>query len=333
LEAEGPSPPILNETYAEQANMPGLMDEATTPESEAMDAKLPVLKRDKEADIQEEVMRMEIPDSEDVSEFSSPVKVYTEGEEKRNTGLQGDCGLQTVEDGQKDGIESEGGAIGEKNVTRLEIPDSEEASKFSSPVKVDMGVQATHDGALQEIGGLETIGDRKEQGDEQEDATMMDVSVPVHGEGVGGCKGSRAVERFEVDRLIVSAAEKLESADTEKEMEYALDRDAGVSPARDDGHIAGALSKEIQGAPSADKTLNTAVSKIYDQEASPAGAIDGAFVYQAILDKGEGVEVTGLPARTDGSAEQGGNSSVYDVEGIVIAAQKLLSKILFNMVT
>jgi hypothetical protein len=326
-ENEAAASPIINDTPTEQGHIPGARDEAiTTPESEDTDAKLPVLQRYKKTNGKGEKMTLEIPDSEEVSELSSPVKVSRQEGERLDAILQGIGGLQPVEEGQEVEIEEDITANGERKAKKLEIPDSEVASELSSPVKVDMGSEPTHDGAVRTVVGSETIGKIQGKEDELEDTTIVDVSTPVQGNGIVRVEGSRAAEGVELDRWKASENGKPDPADFIKGIECTLNMGGGLPPIfKDDRHVQGALSKEMEDAPLANTTLNTGNGKIDEEETSSTAPSHEVSVIKGAPDKGEDVVVTEL-AQTDFHTEGSVNSSAVNTEEMAIAAQKLLGK-------
>jgi hypothetical protein len=176
MEGEGCLPSIPNGSHSELPEAgDGRRDTIITPEA-VMDIDLPRLLRIEGMDnTPRKKIRTEIPDSEEASEISSPVKVDRAEEEKRDEAAELDSEVQTAQEVSEQDLGQENTPRAREKVVRTEIPDSEEASEFSSPVNLGVGAQAAGDGVVQSAGGMKTTGEGQEQDIEEGDITIMDV--------------------------------------------------------------------------------------------------------------------------------------------------------------
>jgi hypothetical protein len=298
------------------------MDRVTTPEAEMNIVLLPPLRTQTTDNTPRKKIRMEIPDSEGASEVSSPVKVAKD-HEKRDEAAEHDGRVQTVQEATEQEVGQEDTPMGQQKVTRTEIPDREEASEFSSPVKVGIGDGASHDGAVQVDGGLEIPGEVQQQHVEEEDTTMMDVSGPVQEEGMA--EVSRAAEGAGVDVAKKSVIGTTESAEATKEMVYTTERDDGLPSTLDkDGDVGqGILQGGVQDAQSASSPdLDT--TKNLDQ-GTPSTAVGGGLVSPRTTPvKGvAGAMETPVNPNAQGSLVSPGTVA----KEIAIAARKILGEL------
>jgi hypothetical protein len=162
------------------------MDQATTPEAETH-IDLPYLSRTESmVDTNGKRIGMEIPDSEEASEMSSPVKLVMGDAEDCDEGAEQDGELQTAQEVSKQDFEQRKMPKSQEEVARAEIPESKEATKFSSPVLVDVRGGISHVGSVPVDGELKIGGDEGEEHVETRDTTMMDVFVPALEETTAG---------------------------------------------------------------------------------------------------------------------------------------------------
>jgi len=326
------SKPVHDENAAEKPDVGDATAEAsTTPESEEMDVELPILQHGPKSNGEDSVIRIEIPDSEGVSEFSSPVKIDKEPEERRAGVTQQDGGLQTVTEVSEQEVEQEDIIDRGKTVMRAEIPDSEEASEFSGPVKIDGGAGGSLGGLVQAVSGLDAIGEVQEQEAEQEDTTMTDVSTSVHSDEMVGADKSRAEEGIDVGTA--SEAGKPEPTDAGRVMEHTMDEDEVLPSTANDGGdvIQETLSREMEDQRSADTTLKAVDGPDLEEETSPKGPTDGFAVYELFTNKGEHDRSIGAPDQTEANKEALIASNTLNAGQIAMATQKLFGKRSFPM--
>jgi hypothetical protein len=323
-DADDQSRPISPQSPAEQPEVADTtMDQVTTPEAE-MDIDLPHLSRmEAMVDTKGKKIRMEIPDSEEASEVSSPVKVGKEEEEKRDETADPDGGAQTVQVASEQGVGQDDTPKGQGKAIRAEIPDSEEASEFSSPVKLGMGGGAYHDGAVQVDGGLESVGELQEQHVEEGDTTMMDVCGPAQEEGMA--EGSRAADGAGVDVAMMPVIGTTKSVEATKEMENTVGEYHGLpSTVNMDSDVGQATLQEgTQDALSTDTSLQLDKTNNPEQGMQSTAVNCGGAGPQTTPVKGDAgaMELSTKP-NAQGPLESPGTVA----KDIAIAARKLLGE-------
>jgi hypothetical protein len=322
-DADDQSPPIPHRSPIEKPEgADAAMDQVTTPEEEMNVDLLPLLRTEATDNALRKKIRMEIPDSEEASMVSSPVKVPEEEDQKRDEAAEHGRRVQTIHEATEQDAGQEDTQMGQQNGMRTETPDREVAPEFSSPVKVGIEDGASHDGAVQVDGGLETPGEVQEQHIEEGDTTMMDVSGPVQEEGI--TEASRAAEGTEVDVAKMSVIGTTESAEATKNMVYATERDDGLpSTVNKDGDVGqGILQGGAQDAQSV-SPLGLDTTKNLDR-GTPSAAVNGGVIgSQTTPVKG----VAGaMEAPVDPNAQGSRDSPGTVANEIAIAARKILGE-------
>jgi hypothetical protein len=299
-----------------------IMDQVTTPEAEMNVDLLPLLRTEATDNALRKKIRMEIPDSEEASMVSSPVKVAEEEDEKRDEAAEHGGRVQTVHDVTEQEAGQEDTPMGQQKLMRTETPDREEAPEFLSPVKVDIGAGASHDGAVQVDGGLETPGEVQEHRVEEGDTTMMDVSGPVQEEGI--TEASRAAEEAGVDVAKMSVIGTTESAEATKDMVYATKRDDGLpSTVNKDGDVGQRiLQGEAQDAQSV-SSLGLDTTKNLDRGTPSAAVNSGVIGPQTTPVKGVAGAME-APVNPNGQGSLDSPGTVANE--IAIAARKILGE-------
>jgi hypothetical protein len=322
-DADDQSRPIPHQSPIEKPEgADAIMDQVTTPEAEMNVDLLPPLRTEATDNALRKKIRMEIPDSEEASMVSSPVKVAEEEDEKHDEAAEHAGRVQTVHEVTEQEADQEDTPMGQRKGIRTETPDREEAPEFSSPVKAGIGDGASHDGAVQVDGGLETPGEVQEHHVEEDDTTMMDVSDPVQEEGIA--EVSRAAEGAGEDVAKMPVIGTTESAEATKEMVYTTQRDDGLpSTVNKDGDVGqGILHGGIQDAqsvssPDLDKPENL------DRGALSAAGNGGVVGPQTTPVKGFARAMeTPVNPNAQGSLVSPGTVT----EEIAIAARKLLGE-------
>jgi hypothetical protein len=298
------------------------MAAVTTPEAE-MDIDLPRLLRPEEGfNATRKELMMEIPDSEEASEFSSPVKISRD-EEKRDeaSGLQD--GLQGDRQASDRDLEQGYTPKAEEKTVVLEIPDSEEASEVSSPVKVGAGLETSNDEPLLAAAELKTIEESLEDDTEDGDTTMLNSPAPVRGDGVVERESSRATKAAEAEEAETSV--KATVVDDRKSAEHTLEHSGGLLSSRyKDGELAqGIAAAKAQEVSTRDASPSLDDSKSMEQEASSTGA-DFGVTDILVTPVKAAAGATESPATSSGLVPV--SSPAPDRQEIAIAAQKLLGK-------
>lgn len=301
----------------------------TTPEAE-MDIDLPQLARREELDDSpRKETRMEIPDSEEASELSSPVKINSRGEENRVEAADMDGGLQTELEASEQSLEQEDPQKSKWKVSRIEILDSEEASEFSSPVKLVTRVVKAVGGAMKRAGGLDTTREGQEQEVGEGDTTMMDVSSSLQEDGIVEGGVSRAEDTAALEGVKTSDTKPLESVaesvEATKEIGCKISKDECLSSSgsKDDNTGQRASPEGTQNSPSADISSSQDKTKNREKGFPSVGEGEEATGPQITPVKGQ-AGVLETPART--AAEVPLISPATEAKVIAIAARKLLSK-------
>jgi hypothetical protein len=315
------SHPIPRDTRAEKplAEDATMDDTIITLEAE-MDTDLPDFRGTEELDsAPRKKIRMEIPDSEEASEVSSPVKNEGDEEQKRDKALDLEY-LQTDQVAPEQNFESETTRSAERKIARTEIPDSEEESKFSSPIKVGLGPGASRDEVAQTAGGLEASGEGKAEELEAGETKMMDLSYPELAEGILDASRSGVEEDNVWDGTNMSGNGTMESVDNMKGVEFIMEN--GKSPTsmtKNAGIGQQTSSVDNEAAPSADISPNPAEFEELNSETSHAEANRGVILHETSRNKGN----TG-PMET--SAQMPLSSPATHAKGIAAAAQGLLGE-------
>jgi hypothetical protein len=317
-EAEDQTLPIPQEARAEQPELAtGSIDPITTPEAE-MDVDLPQLtKTDASDNGSRKEIRMEIPDSEDVSEASSPVKDSKVQEEKHDQSVELDGGLLTGQEMSDKGEPLEDTPKGKARETKTEIPNSEEVSELSSPVKVGAGMGAAGGGQTQVDEASEDAEERQDQDSGDVDTTMLDVAPAQQDDRIAGEDQSSAERGDDANKTEILGSEDGDSVDAIEVMDYTLEKNGSPLNVDDDGNVEqGTLSdtKNADTSPTTDEFKDPA------PETSSAGASGETFVRQTCPDKGD--ELIATPAQTDTQRVFG--SPAMDPQEIAITARKLL---------
>jgi len=322
-DADDQSPPIPHRSPIEKPEgADAAMDQVTAPEEEMNIDLLPPLRTEATDNALRKKIRMEIPDSEEASMVSSPVKVAGEEDEKRDEAAEHGGRVQTVHEVTEQEAGQEDTPMGQQKLLRTETPDREEATEFSSPVKVGIGDGASLDEAVQVDGGLETPGEVQEQHIEEGDTTMMDVSGPVQEEGI--TEASRAAEEAGVDVAKMSVIGTTESAEATKDMVYATERDDGLpSTVNKDGDVGqGILQGRAQDAQSV-SSLGLDTTKNLDRGTPPATMNGGVIGSQTTPVKGvAGAMEAPVNPNGQGSLDSPGTVA----HEIAIAARKILGE-------
>jgi hypothetical protein len=296
------------------------MAAVTTPEAE-MDIDLPQLLRPEEGcNATRKELMMEIPDSEEASEFSSPVKISRD-EEKRDeaSGLQD--GLQRDQQASDRDLEQGDTPKAQEKMVVMEISDSEEASDVSSPVKIGTGLETSKDETMRAAAGLETIGESPEEATENGDTTMLDGPAP--GDGMVEGESSRATEAAEAEEAGTSV--KATVVDDRKSAEHTLEHSGGLLSSGDkDGELAqDVAAAKAQEVSTRDASPSLDDSKSMEQEASSTGANIGV-VEIVVTPVKAAAGATESPAISSGLVPV--SSPALDRQEIAVAAQKLLGK-------
>lgn len=314
--------PISQDTCAEQP----LGEDATTdnpiitPEAE-MDIDLPHFRRTKELDsAPRKKIRIEIPDSEEASEVSSPVKNDGDEEQRRDETVLLE-NLQMDQAAPDQNFEPEDTPKAERKMARAEISDSEEAFEFSCPIKVGVGFGASRDEVAQTTGGPEASGEGKVQ--EMKNGgttTMIHFSAPELTEGRLDGSRSDIEEDHEPDRTGTSGNDTMELVDTMKEMEYTTqkgERPTSITENEVTGQQTSSLDNED--APSANTSPTPAQTKELNLDTSHADVNRGAILHETPQDK-----------RNAGSMETFAqmplSSPATHAKGIAAAAQGVLGE-------
>ncbi|KAE9378775.1 Swi5-domain-containing protein [Stipitochalara longipes BDJ] len=318
-DAEQQTRSITHGKHAEQPEAAGAsMDVVTTPEVE-MDIDLPrLLRPGGDGNATKKMVRMEIPDSEDASEISSPIKIARE--EKCDEAAELQDGLQEHRQAPKQYLEQRDTPKAQDATIIMEVSDSEEVSEFSSPFKVGAGAATSHDGPLQAASGLESIGESPKEDFEEGDTTMMDVSVSMRGDGLAKGEASRAVDEAGETKMSVTRT----VADDTKEMEHTIQTDKVLlsNGDRDGELVQRTLAAETQDAPTADTSPILDETKILEQEALSIGTNVGAASHLVTPVKGDSGALKS-PATIGGQVPL--SSPALDPQAIAIAARKLLA--------
>jgi hypothetical protein len=297
------------------------MAAVTTPEAE-IDLDLPpILRPERGCNARRKELMMEIPDSEEASEFSSPVKIAME--EKRDEASERQDGLQGDQQASDRDLEQGDTPKAQENMVVLEIPDSEVASEVSSPVKIDAGTETSNEEPLVAAAELKPIGESLEDDTEDVDTTMLDVPAPVRGDGVVEGESSRATKAAEADEA--GSIVKAMVMDDRKGAEHTLEHSGGlVSSGDKDGELAqGIAAPKAQEVSTRDASPSFDDSKSMEQEASPTGADFGVTDILVTPIKAA-AGATESPATSSGLVSV--SSPALDRQEIAIAAQKLLGK-------
>jgi len=323
IDANDQTPSIANEKPGEQPEAAtAKMDAVTTPEGE-MDIDLPRLPNtEQEGNTPGSLMRMEVPDSEEASDFSSPVKIARE--EKRNEAADLNGGAQMDRQASGHEVDQEDIPKAQDHMMRTEIPDSEEASKFSSPIKVAVVAATSRDETLQAAGGLETIGESLEEATEDGDATMIEVSAPGRDDEMAQGDVSRATDATEGREGEGSITRT--AVDNTTEMEYTMEQNGGLllsgQKAAELGQ--GILAEKPQDASTAATSPSLDDTKDLKQDTSSAEVNDRAESLLATPVKGGEGTMEFSPVNTDGPLPI--SSPALDPREIAIAARKLLGE-------
>ena len=264
-------------------------------------------------------IRLEIPDSEEASEVSSPVKDDGDEEQRRDEAVELESLLMDQEAPEQN-FKQEGIPKAERKMAKAEISDNKEAFEFSSPIKVGVGLGAYRDEVAPTTGGPEASGEGTEQEIENGGTTMMDFSAPEISEG--RLDGSRPDigEENELDRTRTSGNDTMELVDTMKEMEYTTEK--GESPTsitenERTGHQTASLDNED--APSADTSPTPAQTKETNSDASHADVNRGAILHETPQDKVNAGSMETF-------AQMPLSSPATHAEGIAAAPQRLLGE-------
>jgi hypothetical protein len=312
--------PIPQGTHAEQPLEDATMDNTiTTPEAE-MDIDLPHFRRTEDLDsAPRKKIRIEIPDSEEASEVSSPVKNDRDEEPRRDETVLLE-NVQMDQSAPDQNFEPEDTPRVERKMVRAEISDSEGAFEFSSPIKVGVGFGASRDEVAQIIGGPEASGEGKVQEIENGGTTMMDFSAPEISEG--RLDGSRPDigEESEPDRTGTSGNDTMELVDTMKEMEYATEKvesPTSITENEGTGHQTASLDNEDT--PSADTSPTPTQTKELNSDTSHTDVNRGAILHETPQDKGNAGSMEAF-------ARMPLSSPATHAKGIAVAAQGVLGE-------
>jgi hypothetical protein len=320
-DADDQSRPIPHQSPIEKPEgADAIMDQVTGQEAEMNVDLLPPLRTEATDNALRNKIRMEIPDSEEASMVSSPVKVAEEEDEKRDEAAEHGGRVHTVHEVTEQELGKEDTPMGQQKVARAEIPDREEAPEFSSPVKAGIGDGTSHDGAVQSDGGMETPGEVQEQHVEEGDTTMMNVSDPVQEEGIA--EVSRAAEGAGVDVAKMSVIGTTESAEATNDMVYTTQRDDGLpSTVNKDGDVGqGILQGGAQDAQSV-SSLGLDTTKNLDR-GTPSAAVNGGVVGP------QTTPVKGVAGAMEAPVNPNAQGSLVGTvtKEIAIAARKLLGE-------
>ena len=324
-EGEGSLPSVPHGPHSELLEAgDASRDTITTPEA-VMDIALPRLLRIEEVDnAPRKRIRMEIPDSEEASEMSSPVKVDRAEEEKHAEAAELDGELLTVGEVPEQEVGQEDTPRAKGKVTRTEIPDSKEASEFSSPVKVGVGAEVADDGVVHLAGGLQTIGEGQEQDTEEGDTTMIDVPAPVQGDGLDGEKESRVEAGSQMDATKKSGDQPAKGVDAPNGMEYGMKEDKCLpSTVNSDHNGREPPPARTKDEPVASTSPRTDETKNHGPQTLTARANEGAIIHQTPPNK-EDAKSMAPPAQAFSQLPL--SSPATHTKNIAIAARRLLGE-------
>jgi hypothetical protein len=312
---------IPQDTRAEQPLAEvAIMDHTIfTPEAE-MDIDLPHLQGTEQLEsASRKKIRTEIPDSEEASEASSPVKNDRDEERRRDEAVELD-NLQMDQEVPEQIFDQEDTPKAERKMARAKISDSEEAFEFSSPSKVGVGLGESRDEDAQTTGGPEASGERKLQEIENGGTTVMSFSAPELTEGIPDGSRSDTEQDHELDRTWKSGNDKMELVETMKKMEYTTEKgESSKSISEHDGTGQQTLSLDNEDAPSADTSPTPAQAKELNSDTSHAEANGGVILHEAPQNKG-----SAGPMATFAQVPLG--SPATHAEVIAAAPQRLLGE-------
>lgn len=268
-----PQDPRAEQPLAEVAIMDNTI---VTPEAE-MDIDLPHFQGTEELEsTPRKKIRTEVPDSEEASEVSSPVKNDRDEEQGRDEAVELEK-LQMDQEAPEQDFDQEDTSKAERKMARAENSDSEEAFEFSGPIKVGMGT----------TGGPEASGERELQVIENGGITVMDFSAPGPTEGILDGSRSEIEQDHELDRTGKSGNDTMELMDTMKEMEYTAEKgESSKSVTEHEGTEQQNLSMDNDDGPSADTSPTTAQTKELNSDTSHAEANGGASLHEAPQNRG-----------------------------------------------
>ncbi len=312
---------LAQDTCAEQP----LGEDATmgnpiiTPEAE-MDIDLPHFQRTEGLDSPpRKKIRIEIPDSEEASEVSSPVK-NDPGEEQRRDETVLSEDLQMKQAAPDQNFEPEHAPKAERKLARAEISDGEEAFEFSSPIKVGVGFGASRDDVAQITGGPGASDEGKIQEIGNGGITMMDFSAPELSEGRLDRLRPNIEEDNKPDSTGTSGNDTVELVHNMKELDYIKEK--GERPTSiTENEVTGQQASSLDNgdAPSANTSPTPAQSKEIKSDTLHADVNRGAILHETPQDK-----------RNAGSMETFAqmplSSPTTHAKGIVAAAQRVLGK-------
>jgi hypothetical protein len=261
-------------------------DTVITPEVE-MNIDLPHLQRMEALDnAPSKKIRAEIPDSEEASEVSSPVKDDGDEEQRRDEAVELES-LQMDQEAPEQNFKQEDIPKAERKMAKAEISDNKDAFEFSSPIKVGVGLGSSGDEVAQTTGGPEASGERKLQEIENGGTSVMDFSAPELTEGILDGSRSDIEPDHELDRTGTSGNDTMELVDTMKEMQYTTEKgESSKSISEHEGTGQQTLSLDNEDAPSADTSPTPAQAKELNSDTSHAEANGGVILHEAPQKKG-----------------------------------------------
>jgi hypothetical protein len=261
-------------------------DTVITPEVE-MNIDLPHLQRMEALDNStSKKIRTEIPDSEEASEVSSPVKDDGDEEQRRDEAVELES-LQMDQEAPEQNFKQEDIPKAERKMAKAEISDNKDAFEFSSPIKVGVGLGSSSDEVAQTTGGPEASGERKLQEIENGGTSVMDFSAPELTEGILDVSRSDIEPDHELERTGTSGNDTMELVDTMKEMEYTTEKgESSKSISEHEGTGQQTLSLDNEDAPSVDTSPTPAQSKELNSDTSHAEANGGVILHEAPQNKG-----------------------------------------------
>jgi hypothetical protein len=294
-------------------------DTVITPEVE-MNIDLPHLQRMEALDnAPSKKIRLEIPDSEEASEVSSPVKDDGDEEQRRDEAVELES-LQMDQEAPEQNFKQEGIPKAERKMAKAEISDNKEAFEFSSPIKVGVGLGSSSDEVAQTTGGPEASGERKLQEIENGGTSVMDFSAPELTEGILDGSRSDIEPDHELDRTGTSGNDTMELVDTMKGMEYTTEKgesSKSITEHEDTGQQT--LSLDNEDAPSADTSPTPAQTQEVNSDTSHAEVNRGVILHEAPQNRGN-------PGAMEIFAQMPLSSPATHAEGIAAAPQRLLGE-------
>ena len=290
-----------------------------TPEVE-MNIDLPHLQRMEALDnAPSKKIRTEIPDSEEASEVSSPVKDDGDEEQRRDEAVELES-LQMDQEAPEQNFKQEDIPKAERKMAKTEISDNKDAFEFSSPIKVGVGLGSSSDEVAQSTGGPEASGERKLQEIENGGTSVMDFSAPELTEGILDVSRSDIEPDHELERTGTSGNDTMELVDTMKEMEYTTEKgESSKSIAEKEGTGQQTLSLDNEDAPTTDTSPTPAQTKELNSDTSHAEANGGVILHEAPQNKG-----SAGPMATFAQVPLG--SPATHAEVIATAPQRLLGE-------